>query len=294
MNFKAIFCIVVFLILTGCAAQEEPVSTREQKTLITKDDYEDLQVKPRKEEPVEVDYKKGTFIQNFDISPKISAEETINNKFLYIASFGSVDELKLRHEKGARVNFRNNEGETVLIKVLEGSYDDQTLLKLKYLVSVGAKVNFKGKGATNDITTPLDAAVWKTSSIFKSDTASKRPFIAEQVLKYLINEGAYVSGTDENGRSPLHIAAISNNLFAAGLLLESGAEVMQKDFDGKTPLDFAKSREMKRILKEHGAVEIKDAKPETALPHDGIRKDANEQGRKSQEVWEPLRDIKPF
>ena len=60
MNFKAIFCFaVVFLMLTGCAAKEEPVNTREPKRLITQDDYENLEIKSRKEEPVEVDYKKG-------------------------------------------------------------------------------------------------------------------------------------------------------------------------------------------------------------------------------------------
>jgi len=67
MSYKAIFCIVVFLMLTGCAVQEDPVSVGEPKQLITKDDYEDLQIKPRKDEPVEVDYKKeGTYKQNFE------------------------------------------------------------------------------------------------------------------------------------------------------------------------------------------------------------------------------------
>ena len=57
---------MVFL-LAGCAAEQEPVTVREPRQLITRDDYEDLQVKPRREEPVEVDYKKqGSMRQNFD------------------------------------------------------------------------------------------------------------------------------------------------------------------------------------------------------------------------------------
>jgi hypothetical protein len=63
MNYKAIFCLFIFLMLAGCAAQEEPVSTREPKRLITQDDYEDLKIKPRVEEPVEVDYKKEGIYQ---------------------------------------------------------------------------------------------------------------------------------------------------------------------------------------------------------------------------------------
>ncbi len=67
MKFKGILFLVVFSMLAGCAAQEEQVSVREPRKLITKDNYEDLQIKPRKEEPVEVDYKKeGTTRQNFD------------------------------------------------------------------------------------------------------------------------------------------------------------------------------------------------------------------------------------
>ena len=67
MKQIAVLVIVVFLMLSGCAAQDEPISTREPKSLITKDDYEDLEIKTPKEEPVEVDYKEeGVYRQNFD------------------------------------------------------------------------------------------------------------------------------------------------------------------------------------------------------------------------------------
>ena len=66
MKQIAALVFVVFLMLTGCAAKEEPASNREPKSLITKDDYEDLKIKTPKEEPVEVDYKKeGVIRQNF-------------------------------------------------------------------------------------------------------------------------------------------------------------------------------------------------------------------------------------
>ena len=264
MNYKAIFCIVFFLLLTGCAAREEPVSTREPKRLITKDDYEDLKVKPRKKEPVEVDYKKGVTVQSINIKKEVNAKEVNQRKFINGAAFGSLDDLKLRHEKGAKVNFRNEDGETVLLNVLKGPYDNDTFLKLEYLISIGAQVNFKGRSETSNNTTPLDAAVWHSSSVFKSDTASNNAYYAEQILKYLIDEGANVSGADARGETPLHTAAKSDNLIAAGLLLEAGAEVMPKDYDGKTPLDFTGSGEMTTLLKEYGAVDIKDVMPEDA------------------------------
>jgi hypothetical protein len=205
-----------------------------------------------------------------------------------------AEDLKRHHENGGKVNYRNDDGETVLIKVLQGSYNEQTFLKLQYLVSVGAKVNSRGKSTTSVSSSPLDVAVWNTSSIFKSDTVSSKPYFAEQVLKYLIDHGADVSGSDDRGRTPLHTAARSDNLSAARLLLESGADANYKDLDGKTPLEYADSRQMKTILIENGAVEIKSTNSEKTSPPDGIRKGENKQGLKSQEEWEPFQDIKPF
>jgi ankyrin repeat protein len=274
MNYKTLFCIVFFLVLNGCAAQQEPVNQREPKRLITQDDYEDLKIKPRKKEPVEVDYKEGVTVQNINIKKEVNAKEANQRKFINGAAFGSLDDLKLRHEKGARVNFRNADGEPVLLGLLKGPYDNQTFLKLKYLISIGAQVNFKGKSETSNNTTPLDAAVWHTSYVFKSDTASNNAYYAEQILKYLIDEGANVSGTDDRGGTPLHTAAKSDNLIAAKLLIEAGAEVMPKDYDGKTPLDFTGSGEMTTLLKEYEAVDMKDVMPE----------DADKQEKKTQKL----------
>jgi ankyrin repeat protein len=245
--------------LIGCAAQENLVSTGESKKIITKDDYDDLKIKTPKKEPVEVDYKRGVILKNFVVVPKVSPQEAIQNSFLSAATNGSLDTLKDSRKNGGRINFRNDNGETALIRVLKGPYDEQTFLKLKYLVSIGSRINIRGKSATSISSSPLDIAVWNTSSIFKSDTTSTKPYFAEQILKYLLDQGAYVYGSDDRGRTPLHTAARSDNFFAAKLLLESGANVMQKDIDGKTPLDSAKSREMKNMLKKHGAVEKKNA-----------------------------------
>ena len=68
MKQIAVLVFVVCFMLIGCAAQEEPVSIRESKSLIIKDDYEDLKIKKIPEEkPVEVNYKEeGTYGQNFD------------------------------------------------------------------------------------------------------------------------------------------------------------------------------------------------------------------------------------
>lgn len=128
--------------------------------------------------------------------------------------------------------------------------------KVHYLLDAGADPNMSGKGGLglHDPAPPLHHAVWNTSLIFKS-RAAHDPLCSKMILSELIKRGAHVSSRDSVGRTPLHIAAERNHLFAAQLLLEAGAKVKPRDETGKTPLDFAESGEMIKLLKSHGGTE---------------------------------------
>ncbi len=52
-----------------------------------------------------------------------------------------------------------------------------------------------------------------------------------------------------------YVAARINNVGAAEILIKDGAKVMPKNRLGKTPLDYAESAAMIRLLKENGAIE---------------------------------------
>jgi ankyrin repeat protein len=64
-----------------------------------------------------------------------------------------------------------------------------------------------------------------------------------------LKAGAKVSGTDERGWTPLHAAARFDNVLLAEILIKEGAKIMPRDNTGKTPLDYAESAAMIRLLK---------------------------------------------
>lgn len=60
----------------------------------------------------------------------------------------------------------------------------------------------------------------------------------QDIARLLLAHNANVEVKDENGRTPLHWAAIRGQVGMVGLLLEHGANVEAKDEDGRTPLWF--------------------------------------------------------
>jgi hypothetical protein len=153
--------------------------------------------------------------------------------------------------------------------------DKSSVKKVGYLLSNGADPNYEGDGLLGFFP-PLHMATIHTSFLFRSDKRDHEP--GKKIIQLLLENGAYVSGKDQNGLTPLHYAAIENgayvsgkdqngltplhyaakynNIFAAHLFLIKGSKVMPRDNEGKTPLDYAESAEMIKLLKEYGAREI--------------------------------------
>ena len=78
----------------------------------------------------------------------------------------------------------------------------------------------------------------------------------EEVARLLLEHGADVSVTDNDGASELHYASCLGHQTVAQLLMEYGAEVTTKDRHGATPICFAMSEghdAISRLLIEHGA-----------------------------------------
>ena len=66
-------------------------------------------------------------------------------------------------------------------------------------------------------------------------------------IQPLIENGADVNLTDNQGQTPLHYAAANGHIAMAQLLIENGANVNLTDNQGQTPLDYANGEILKLL-----------------------------------------------
>ena len=88
------------------------------------------------------------------------------------------------------------------------------------------------------------------------------------IVKWLLEHGADVDIQNKDGNTTLHYASSHTNYDIVKLLLEHGADPNIKNKDGNTALDRAKTREMKELLKQHGAKTREELKKTSTVQDD--------------------------
>jgi ankyrin repeat protein len=100
-----------------------------------------------------------------------------------------------------------------------------------------------------------------------------------QLVKMMLDSGAYINGTDAIGENALSYAIGGGDLELVAYLLDQGADMTQQDFDdeyGCTPIHSSKTVEMLAFLLERGATLENDCTTGRTLLHTAAEEDNGE------------------
>lgn len=182
----------------------------------------------------------------------------------FVAASGrrSIADMKSALSRGATMDGKDTTGQTGLIAALRYRLLNRSEAEaIWWMLDNGADTNRTGEsgfdGQFDGLTgIPLHLIVYRNkhmTSGSKSWPGAKE--LAEETMIRLLKAGAKVSGMDAEERTALHFAAKADNVRAAEILIAEGARVMARDKRGKSPLDYAESGAMIKLLKANGAVE---------------------------------------
>ncbi len=187
----------------------------------------------------------------------VHARDAAQLVLVQAAGNGDIEGMEQALASGARVDGPDPSGATPLLSALHVPlFQYRQAAAVWWLLDHHADPNATGESGFTDLAgIPLHVFVAmnaRNMAMVRPD--SDKPFPVETLVR-LLNAGAKVSGMDEFGRTPLHIAAKFDNEAAARILIGEGARVMARDKSGRTPLDYAEAAGMIKLLEASGARE---------------------------------------
>lgn len=181
------------------------------------------------------------------IDPNVRNEPDGRTALITAAARGHEDIVNALLRGGADVNIKDNIGYTAFFHAIEARYDDvaDTLISQPQL-----DANTRGKNGV----TALMIYVWRDR---------------KEAAERLLNKGADVTLTDNDGDTALHGAAEVGNVEITKMLLAKGANVNAKNKVGGTPLMWAavygNDNVVRELLKQGADPSLKDEDGVTAL-----------------------------
>jgi ankyrin repeat protein len=166
-----------------------------------------------------------------------------------------IDVSALLIEKGAELEARDSGGKTALLVAIEK--DKSALAKL--LIEKGADINVRDKRNQSPLYLSIkkdreDLVALLLEKGVDQSAQIQLPLITAtfnnnlNIVKMLLDKGADVNASGDEGWTALHASASGNFYRIASLLLEKGADPLIKDARGQLPTFYA-SRQVLNLLK---------------------------------------------
>ncbi len=161
-----------------------------------------------------------------------NSNRDINAKLFQAVKKGDINEVRRLISEEANVNAEDDDEKTPLHFAAENGHEEE----VKALLNKGANVN----ATDNKEETPFDLTTNEKIKTLLQNTAELLKVAKSgdiQKVNSLINEGANVNATDQNGKTPLHWAAVKGHKEAVEALLgKEGIDVNLADKKKDTPL----------------------------------------------------------
>jgi len=187
-----------------------------------------------------------------------------NSELLLAAGAGDAVTVRFLLRNGADVLTRGGAGRTPMHLAAANGHRDVA----EVLIAAPADADKPPEG-----TSPSTERISPTEDIFSSDFGKKpeevdtdhKAVSFEEYTEHLsfdrfIQVNGVVNATDDQGMTPLHLAAIAGDEHMVALLLERGADPRVGDKDGDTPIDLTRSQAVRTTLQR--ATARYDADPE--------------------------------
>lgn len=168
-------------------------------------------------------------IKGADVNGKEKQHANITPIFLAVEN-GDTKITEMLLNFGAKVNARDNEKQTPLMRIDDDATPELVLLLIKH----GAKLNLTDKQGN--------------TALIIASRSSKG-----EVLQVLLDHKADVNAKNSDGQTALMNAAENDNLEGIRALILAGANVNLKNNAGDTALSLTDSEEIEQLLKQYGA-----------------------------------------
>lgn len=158
--------------------------------------------------------------------------EDLNNNYRgeallhHACNYGQTDIVKLLCESGAACTVGDKKGLMPVWKAIQSGNLEMT----KMLYSRGAKIDLNKSGIS-----ALCLASWQGNA---------------KIVNFLLEQGVadQINRPDEEGFTPLYVAVMHNNTLVVQRLVEAGACINTRSYEGRTPVWAAASRGLCTIL----------------------------------------------